>query len=422
MYISSRLGTYVPQLDYRLGSWALTPLQNNQASTRSHFSSSRTTIYPAKNCFTLPSLYPCCTHPMEALQSTLTALSAQLFSIENRLSALESGKPARVAVATAAAVSIPSTRKKGKAKAAPHPPPKPPAKERPTKKSPTTPSDLPLHLAQTFPQEGKPDRHLMTVAIPDASAAHVVGQGGQGLKQIHDISGARVSAFTLASGPRDERLISIRGTDVQIGDALVVLGKRLARKRVRYPTAKSKSTPTAAPPPSKAVAASAPPSMAWGGGAASPPDFSTPSLVSRNLGQPPGVVTLLPSTSPPAATPMSRSTSSMRAGLESLQPPPVPTVVMGSPSPSSTPISVQMGSPSRITSPGELTPMQVDALLVGYPNPPTDFGPRQLVAFRVVQQNFDSVVPTDIAHLSVPLASRPQTARRGRGRGARRGT
>jgi hypothetical protein len=266
---------------------------------------------------------------MEALHSTLTALSAQLSSIEKCLSGLESGKPASVArVATVAAVSTPPTRKKGKAKAAP-PPPKPPAKERSTKKSPTTPSDFPLHLAQTFPQEGKPDRHLMTVAIPDASAAHVVGQGGQGLKQIHNISGARVSAFTLASGPCDERLISIRGTDVQIGDALVVLGKRLARKRVRYPTVKSKSTPTAAPPPSQAVAAKAPPSFGgWGGGAASPSFNPAPSLVSRNLGQPPGVITLLPSTTPPAATPMSRTTSSTHAGLESLQPPPVPTVVI----------------------------------------------------------------------------------------------
>jgi hypothetical protein len=415
------MGTVSPHLDYQLGSWAYTPLQNNQDSTRSHFPSSHITIYPVKSCFTLPSFYPCCTHSMEVLQSTLTALSAQLLSIENRLSALESGKPARVAVATAAAVSTPPTRKKGKAKAAPPPPPKPLAKERPTKKSPTAPSDLPLHLAQTFPQEDKPDRHLMTVAIPNASAAHVVGQGGQGLKQIHNISGARVAAFTLASGPRDERLISIRGTDVQIGDALVVLGKRLARKRVCYPTVKSKFSSTVAPPPSKAAAATVPPSRGWGDNTASSFNFPAPST-SRNLGQPPGAATLQFSMAPPVATPMSRSTSSTCAGLESLQPPPVPTVVMGSPSPSSTPISVQMGSPSCIQSPGELSPMQVDALLVDYPNPPTDFGPWQLVAFHVVQQNFDSVVPARIAHLSVPPTPGPQTARRGRGRGACRGT
>jgi hypothetical protein len=66
--------------------------------------------------------------------------------------------------------------------------------------------------------------------------------------------------------------------------------------------------------------------------------------------------------------------------------------------------------------------MQVDTLLTDYPNPPTDFGPRQLVAFCVVQQNFDLVVPAHVACLSVPPAPGPQTARRGRGRGTRRGT
>jgi hypothetical protein len=241
---------------------------------------------------------------MEALQFMLTVLTAQLSSIEKRLSALESGKPASVArVATVAAVSTPPTHKKGKAKATP-PPPKPPAKERSTKKSPTAPSDFPLHLAQMFPQEDKPDRHLMTVAIPDASAAHVVRQESQGLKQIHDISGAWVSAFTLASGPCDECFISIRGTDIQISDALVVLGKQLARKRVCYPTVKSKSTPTAAAPPSQAAAAQVPPLFGgWGGGVTSPPFDSTAALLSRNLGQPPGVVTLLRPMTPLAATP-----------------------------------------------------------------------------------------------------------------------
>ena len=360
---------------------------------------------------------------MDTLQATLTAIQAQLSSLDRRLQALESGKPSGAAsVAAATTTSISTTQGKKKAKAAPAPPKPPKAKEsRPTQKSATLP-DHPLHLAQTFPQEGKPDRHLVTVAIPDASAAHVIGQGGQGLKQIHDISGARVTAYTLAAGSRDERHVSIRGTDVQIGDALVVLGKRLARKRVRNPKAKSKSSVTAAPPPSQAVAAKAPPSMAWGGGAASPPFDSTPNLLSRNLGQPPGVVTLQPSMSMPAATPMSRTTSSTRAGQESLLPPQAPTVVMGSPSSSSTPVppSVQMGSPSPIASAGDLTPMQVDAVLLFHPNPPRELHLRQAAAFRIVQNEYDGVVPPGlIRQLSTSQSSRPQTARRGRGRGHR---
>jgi hypothetical protein len=307
---------------------------------------------------------------MDSLQATLTAIQAQLSSLDVHLQALESGKP-KGATAKAAATTTPTPTTQGKKKAkAPSAAPKPPlAKEIcATRKTATLP-DLPLHLAQTFPQEGKPDRHLVTVAIPDASATHVIGQGGQGLRQIHDISGARVAAYTLAAGSCNERHVSIRGTDVQIGDALVVLGKRLARKRVRNPKAKNKSSSTAAPPPSQAAAASAPLSMARGGSAASWSSLPAPSI-SRNLSQPPSVITLLPSMTPPAATPVSRTASSTRAELESLQPPPVPTVVMGSPSSSSTPTvpSVQMGSPTSIDSPRDLTPMQVDAVLVTYRN------------------------------------------------------
>ena len=79
--------------------------------------------------------------------------------------------------------------------------------------------------------EGKTNRHLIMVIIPDASAQHVVGQGGKGLKQIHDISGARANAFSVASSSNDKRHISIRGTDLQISDALMVLGKWIARKK-----------------------------------------------------------------------------------------------------------------------------------------------------------------------------------------------
>jgi len=223
---------------------------------------------------------------MDALQATLTAIQAQLSSLDKHLLSLESGKRSGAAsVVAVTTTSIPTTQGKKKAKAAPAAPKPSKAKEpRSTPKATTLP-DLPLHLAQTFPQEGKPDRHPVTVAIPDASAAHVIRQGGQGLKQIHDISGARVSAYTLVAGSRDERHVSIRGTDIQIGDALVVLRKRLARKCVCNPKVKSKSSVTAAPPPSQAVAAKAPPLMAWGGGAASPPFDSTPAhpVISDNL-------------------------------------------------------------------------------------------------------------------------------------------
>ena len=74
-----------------------------------------------------------------------------------------------------------------------------------------------------------------------------------------------------------------------------------------------------------------------------------------------------------------------------------------------------------ISSPGELTPMQVDALLLDHPNPPSNSERRQLMAFRIVQQSHNSVFP---AHLIGRLSSAPiparQTARRGGRGGARR--
>jgi len=131
------------------------------------------------------------------------------------------------------------TKGKARAQAAPAPSKaKPAKKECPTKKALIPSKGLPLHLTQTFPQEGKPDHHLVTIAIPDATVAHVIRQGSKGLKQLHDISGAQVLAYMLKSGLHDECHISIRGTNEQIGDALVVLGKCLVWKHVHGPTTK----------------------------------------------------------------------------------------------------------------------------------------------------------------------------------------
>ena len=142
----------------------------------------------------------------------------------------------------------PTNKKKGKGKAAPPPTPhdphcarhvppsvpKAPKAKGKTTKPAAKPAPPAFPMANTYTREGQSNRLLVTVVIPATAAAHVVGKGGKGLKQIHDIAGARVSAFEVATSP-DECHISLRGTDSQIGDALNVLGKRLARKRVHYP-------------------------------------------------------------------------------------------------------------------------------------------------------------------------------------------
>ena len=52
----------------------------------------------------------------------------------------------------------------------------------------------------------------------------VVEQGGHGLKQVNDISGAHVLVLTQVVNDCSEHLVSIRDTNKQLGDALVVRG------------------------------------------------------------------------------------------------------------------------------------------------------------------------------------------------------
>jgi hypothetical protein len=163
---------------------------------------------------------------LAALTAQIGALSAQVTQLLGRVSALErSSHTAKAAatIATAATAAVP--KRSGKRS-------KPPVRI-----AITTTATLPS-LAQTLSTEGKSDRFQMTCVVPDALAGHVVGHQGRGLKQIADISGARVTAFVLKGGPTDQRHVSIRGSDTQVGEALVVLGKRLARQRVRTPRPK----------------------------------------------------------------------------------------------------------------------------------------------------------------------------------------
>jgi hypothetical protein len=281
------------------------------------------------------------------LTALLARLADKLDSLEARLDRIEAPAGSTIAATAFAdsreATKVPpftakATKGKGRAKAPQAPSDaKSAKKERTTRKAAPLPNPVPLPLAQTFTTEGKTDRHLVTVVIPDASAQHVIGQGGKGLKQVHDISGARVHAYSLATGSRDERHISIRGTDLQIGDALVVLGKRIARKKVRPPKAKKTG-------PTKDSSAPAP----------LLPKQQSSSLPRHSTTQRPG-----PSTGPRIVEVPTEEEED-----DSLLTPYAPTVVMASPSPHSTPIvpTVAMGSPSNYTPDEALTPMQIDAL------------------------------------------------------------
>ena len=337
------------------------------------------------------------------LSSVLRRLADRLESLETRLDRIEGQKTAHTIAAVSTSADSPEapkrppvmsrqppTKGKGKANAqAPAPSnAKPAKKERSTKKGAIPSAAIPLPLAQTFPMEGKADCHLVTVVVPDDAAMHVIGKGGKGLKQVHDISGARVHAYTLASGSRDERHIAIRGTDLQIGDALVVLGKRVARKRVHPP--KKDKTKATGPSASAHLPHSTKPQKST---------FTLP-LSPRPIG---------PSTSGLVEVPTTEEDSSSDAGSSDTVP--VPSVQIASLTTLSTPIvpPVTMRSPPLATpEAADWSPMEVDSVLAyaHWPNAPTDLELRRTIASNLVF-NGGSLRPS-----AIPPGRGKQTARR----------
>ncbi|KAG6871296.1 hypothetical protein C0995_006344 [Termitomyces sp. Mi166 len=104
----------------------------------------------------------------------------------------------------------------------------------PSSKTPTTPTScIPQHVAQTTSKT--------PLAIPLARELPPTdGQARcykwQGLKQAHDLFGSWLAPFAVGpAGNEGCRFVTIRGTDQQIGEALVVIGKRIAKQRVRTP-------------------------------------------------------------------------------------------------------------------------------------------------------------------------------------------
>jgi hypothetical protein len=268
-----------------------------------------------------------------------------------------------------------------------------------------------LPKAQVHPAKGKTaDTYACTLVIPDALAGHLVGRGGRGLHQVHDISGARVSAFTSKAGTRDERHVSIRGTETQLGDALVVIGKRLARKRVRTPkkkktTAKASSGASAAPAPR--VTNPAPPAS---------PASSSP-LPPVIYVQAPTPTTRTPA--PPAAPPAPPQTPPVPS-VRMQSPPAIPSVKMVSPyrwsdlSPASRQVFSQLSSSSG-TRPG--SPMAIDVTTLAVSQMDHQM-PAQSTAWQEYTADHPHPAPSmrsdEVSGISSP-ASRPRpTARRSR--------
>jgi len=172
-------------------------------------------------------------------------LDQRLISLESKPTSSTANAPSSSPAAAAKPKPAKSTKGKGKAKA-------------PTS-TPSTGVPVPTQIRSTTLDKAiakvAQEKTTLSIFIPDDMAGHVVGRAGSGLKQIHDISSAKVSISpTVTAG---FRTVSIRGTDREVGDALSAIGKRMARRRLRSTSKKAKKEKapssgdlsTAAPPP-----------------------------------------------------------------------------------------------------------------------------------------------------------------------------
>jgi hypothetical protein len=305
--------------------------------------------------------------------TTLRGVSERLVALENlAFSPAPTLPPSVAAVSTGHAKS-----KKGKQKVAPPPTPS-------TGRSPAPPIAI-----QSVSTKAALEKTVVTLQIQEAQAGHLVGRAGNGLREVHDFSRAKVSVAP-ATGNTGLRPVTIRGSVREVGDALTAIGKRLARRRVRNPRAKKGKNKSAIPPApapvSPYVSVVPPPPSSWDG----PP---TPQVVVQ------------PPTPSPSGGPYSSS-------LEPPPPSPMQLSTPAAPSGSATPSPMQLSTPSPATSarpPG--TPMEVDALQALRASQ-VQTSPRGAAAAPAVPQPASSSGGS-----GPPGGGGRQTARRGRGRG-----
>jgi len=116
------------------------------------------------------------------------------------------------------------------------------SRRRPATSYTATARTIAAPLSAHHPRENSPDRFSASLVLTDDLVGHVVGHGRRGLKQVADISSAQVSVHSQEINGHWECLVSVWGTNKQLGDALIVLGKRIAWKRVTVPKKKKDSS------------------------------------------------------------------------------------------------------------------------------------------------------------------------------------
>ena len=166
----------------------------------------------------------------------------------------------------------------------------------------------------------------------DDQAGHVIGHASLGLKQVHDTSGTKILVSTTVT--TGFHLVTIWGTDHQVGNALAAISKRMAHRHLCSPNKKAKKVKA----PSSGNSTTTTP----------PPPVITIILPSPTL-----VMTTTPSTRfQPSSRPPSHLPSSMELSTPSLLS--TPAEYHGVPL-----VWSPLGSPMVITLPG--TPMDIGA-------------------------------------------------------------
>ena len=250
------------------------------------------------------------------------------------------------------------------------------SRRRPAPSYTTTRREVAAPLSAHHPRESSPDCFSTSLVLADDLVGHVVGRGGHGLKQVADISSTCVSVYSQEIDGHWEHLVSIRGTDKQLGDALVVLGKRIVRKRVTVPKKKKGGSALSAP------------------GNAGPGPSPQATLPKPSAPPPPS--SARQTTAPMRGRARPSAASQTRPQQASL-PPPTPssrTVVMVSPSKTpdraQMPIvpSVCMASPEPLRSRNDLTSMEVNHILALVGTDPHGYLPseRRDFAWQYYQQ------------------------------------
>jgi KH domain len=176
-------------------------------------------------------------HVLDVLYQAINRLTDRIDALETRLAAAESKPPLTTATPK---TSVPARSPRA-------------ARSKSTKSkgpAPTTPSTTKApapHTIHSLSTQVVHEKIVVTMSIPDVQTGHIVGRAGTGLRQIHDLSHAKLSVSpTVISG---SRAVTIRGSDREVGDAITAIGKRLARRRLRTPRSTKKKTDPASSPP-----------------------------------------------------------------------------------------------------------------------------------------------------------------------------